>query len=293
MIRPFQNADTPRLVELVTAHFDRLGFEPTLTIDAIESRILGHPRFSRDDLLVCVDADRDTNRVTGFLRMVGRRAALVVIDPAEPIDDTLGELFAAATVDSVGAGVDACAELAGLIPPGVPIGVIDGDPVTRWLGSNGYRVDRRTTLYQTTTAGFRMPVNRQLLAIKRTQRMRAEPIAVADDPDVAWAYVHLSSTRLTLESDPQTTLASVHLADEHWRICRPDFAWIEITVAGSQTPDATAFVIGQYLASLTSMSFNATSACDDDDAARRSIFDTLRLTSAHHAATWIRSGIST
>ena len=184
-VRAYHNGDLGELVRVWNAHHGpRAGV--AVTGAQVQMLVLGSPGFRHEDVTVHTD---DADRVDGWVHRVGDVAVMLAIDPAGSAD--AAELLAAADVTMFGPTPADAGGYLGVSPltagGGYPA---DDEAVAASLRSAGWSVDTSFTTSAIAVRGYRPPVNRELLQLRRTA-----PVAFvespADDPEQAAATAHL------------------------------------------------------------------------------------------------------
>lgn len=191
-IRCFRNADPPRLADVWrSADLGPAAMQP-MTAALLEASVFSKPYFDREGLIVAADDDRvvgfahaafGPNRSrTGVDTQVG--ATLLVAVVPHPLQEQIGDELlrgCEAYLRRRGAGTilgGGSAELRsfylGLYGGSDLPGILDSSASMRRLFERaGYETGERIAVLRRSLHGFRPPVNRTQLAIRRTTALRA------------------------------------------------------------------------------------------------------------------------
>jgi ribosomal protein S18 acetylase RimI-like enzyme len=194
--RCFRNGDPPRLADIWrTADLGPGGFQP-MTVAWLESGVFSKPYFDREGLIVAVEGDRPVGFAhAGFTPTADGSAIdfttgttmLVVVVP-HASQDAIGDALLSRCEDYLlrrgartlmgGGGPDLGGFYLGLYGGSDLPGILDSSPgMAAVFRRAGYRQAERIAVLRRPLAGFRPPVNRLQLAIRR-----ATTLQVIDEP---------------------------------------------------------------------------------------------------------------
>lgn len=194
--RPFRNDDPPRLADVWrTADLGPGAFQP-MSAAWLESCVFSKPYFDRDGLVVALDGDRvvgfahagfGPNESATAIDTSTGTTMLVVVVPHEQHEAIAAGLLArceeylrkrGATTILGGGSPDVGGFYLGLYGGSDLPGILDSSPcMQRAFVRAGYEVAERFAVLRRSLAGFRPPVNRLQLAIRRATTLR-----VIDEP---------------------------------------------------------------------------------------------------------------
>jgi hypothetical protein len=220
--RTFQNADLPTLAELWCIHHATYRqppmVNPTVFEQAVASRLFfdasrllvavndGHPVawcqwFAGDDAVaslvaICFATDEiGTQAATGLLALVERDARA-----------------AGMTELQVGVHFQSAWGYQGLEPIGHGMGIdVADDRTNTLLEGLGYQESKRIDRWEVATVGYRPPVNRDLLAFRRSTMIQRDSKGLLP-PHLAAAMIHLEIERHSLvDTRSRAVLAAVDI----------------------------------------------------------------------------------
>ena len=312
--RPFQNWDPPALAEIWRAQLPLRGRVQAVTPPLLEKFIFGKPWFDRQGLIVACDGARPIGFVqAGFAASADRRdtdarqgtTCLVLVAPHEERAVVRVELLAAAEDYLRRRG--ATHLFAGCQPPLNPFylglygssdvpGVLASDAeFTSLLTGAGYRPHVRCTLWRRTLAGFRPPVDRQWMQVRR-RFAAAPPRDVL--PETWWdacVWAHHDWTRcdLTLagggEAVVSATLWDIEPLARDWGVQTVGLVRLDDTPA-ARGEGLTGFLLGEIMRQYQAQGYAALEAqAAADDPSLAEVFARLGLEQYDEAALWLKA----
>lgn len=215
--RPFLNSDPPLISEIWRAHPPMRALAQAMSPALLERLVLSKPYFDRFGLLMALEGGRPIGFVHGGfgprpdLATLDRRlgvVCLVMVLPHPQRDQIARKLLDrcehylrehGAKEIYGGSHTPLNPFYLGLYGGSELSGVLDADESMQiWLEASGYRPLRRRTVLQQPLAGFRPPVNRQQMKLRRRFNIDAE----ADPRATSWweacTLAHSDRSRFTL-----------------------------------------------------------------------------------------------
>jgi GNAT superfamily N-acetyltransferase len=311
--RPFQNWDPPALAEIWRTQPPLRGRVQAVTPPLLEKYVFGKPWFDRQGLIVACDGARPVGFAhAGFGASDDHRdvdptqgtVCLVMVAPHEQRGIISVELLNAAEdylrrrgAQQLYAGCQFPFNpfYLGLYGSSEVPGVLASDAqYLELLKDSGYRPTRRRTLWRRTLAGYRAPVDRQWMQVRR-RFIAATPFEVL--PDNWWeasVWAHFDWTRydLTLPNGGEPVISATT-----WDIEPLARSW-GLQTAGlvrmDDTPEAraeglTGFLLGETLRQCQTQGyaqFEAQAAADDTELA--TLFTKLGFEQYDEAALWAK-----
>ncbi len=225
-IRRFRNADLPALARLWTEHFQSQGLPFTAAVSAIifEQAVMSRLFFEPEGFLVATDRQGSPSGFAHWLANPhdpdsGNIVALCLlpeIDPG-PVGAALLTACEAAmreagkTTAWGGATQSDWTGYAGLPPLGPGEGILDADRrAVALFQQAGYAPQRRLTRYQIELAGYRPPVDRALMSLRRSTAVETGMHLPAQWRRAA-AFSHVDIERFTAKGRNGETVAWAEL----------------------------------------------------------------------------------
>ena len=291
-VRSFRNADLPGLLRTYRGHWSAVGVNASVNASIIERAFLSRSDFDPSHLLVAIAESkivgwsclRVVNSDAGEAELIslcfaGERAAEGgdrLLAAAERLAADLGAAqLRVGSIDAPGSG------LYGLSPHGGGWGVpICDTPTSSLLSRRAFRVDRELVRWMVDPTTFRLPVDRDLLMLRRSTRIEHQAMLPVD-PGLAAATSHLDLLRhrLIRHGDGEVLAEiDVWLSDLEVALMEGSRAMIDtrLTPAGP---------LGQTPAALTAVPTGCSTA-DRDEGHRRfligSVVQTLATRSIFH-----------
>ena len=228
-VRPFRNSDSPRIAEVWCAQPAERGLAQPMSATLFEEHVVAKPYFDRNGLLVAYDGDH----VVGFIhasfgpaedhQQLATDPGVILMLLVRPHDSE--HQIAAALIDSAEAYLHkkgARQLIAGGAPPldafytglygGTELsGVLASDErATTFFGEAGYVPVRTTDIYQRTLVGFRAPMDRQQMQLRRSTSFDFDLYPKPRDWWDAWTKITCERTRHALRKKTSgETLATV------------------------------------------------------------------------------------
>ena len=240
MIRTFSNADLPALTQLWNQHWTQLPTHVPIENATLEQAVLSRLFFEPDHLLVH-EADGQINAWCQFAlpprESPHQTAQILTLCWAESQAGLtlLGEVLTRCEdlgvrgVD-VGVSQDGWFGYAGLAPLGYGVGVPDFDVHnSQLLIQQGFEVKRTYCRWRASTMGYRLPVNRDVMQLRRSTTVEVDS-ALLNDCRQAQAYSHFDVCRYQLIDRGRNTLASLHAlkSDPEAEVMSPSHAIIDL-----------------------------------------------------------------
>lgn len=263
-IRPFRNADLPKLLEIWIQHWSTFGPPPELNTAKFEQAVLARRYFRPADLLV---AEEDGVVVGWIATAPSQQEDLTTMVCALcflPSTDSVGQqLLGAAQAMSQDAGNeqmqvglvrDQTQGYAGLDPIGHGIAVPVMDQRTsEILRQAGFTSEGEIVRMTASTHGYRPPVSRDSMQFRRSSQISTESY-VYDQTRRAAAMSHLDveATRLLSNSGELLAALRVWYSDPEAEVMDPTMAIVELSEAhqrGHLIP-AEIYLIGASIQSL-------------------------------------------
>jgi hypothetical protein len=281
-IRSFHNADLPTLVEIWNEHWSAIGMQANVTAAMFEQAVLSRRFFRADQLLVAQESEDPASRVQGWCHFVlpmeaengkveqgeaeGRGDAAIVCGLcARPSQRAaLDELLEAAeqriateTIRQIRVGLvrDSKLGYAGLNPMGHGVGVSNFDgPTVEALTQRGYQSYSTTLRMQVSVTGFRPPVSREAMQLRRSARVRVEPFS-HNSARRAASMSHLDVETHRLEDPAGNDLAKVNLwfSDAEAEVMDPTMVILDLHQPheSGELSGAESYLIGAVIQSLS------------------------------------------
>lgn len=196
--RPFRNSDPPQLAEIWRSQPASRGLAQPMTTALFERHVLNSPMFERQGLIVAIEGERLLGFVhTGFgpvaegnrLDTTSGAICALLVRPLDAPGTLAAELLAqgeaylkqqgASTV--LAGGIHRLGPFyLGLIGGSTCLGILCSDPSQQnFFASHGYTESFRGSILQCDLSGFRQPIDRRLMGIRR--RTQVVPV---EDPDL-------------------------------------------------------------------------------------------------------------
>ena len=222
-IRRFLNRDTFRLAAVWQEHWQMAGIATSTTASQLEQAILDKPFFSYEDLYV---VDRDGT---------GIAFAQLQIDPSEdpPIRARIATICVGQCDDRLGiarqlieAVLESCKQrgiktleagtilgdlsgLVGLEPYAGVIGLLDEDQfIVDLFRGFDFQTERSLSALELNLDTFRMPVDRDLLMLRRTANLEERPGSIPKDWRAACAHSHFDISKFLVLNRAGTIIAT-------------------------------------------------------------------------------------
>ena len=221
-IRSFKNADLPSLADIWCIHHAIYRRPPAVNVAVFEQAVASRLFFEPARLLVATICGEVTAWAQWFPGDSGTASlAALCFRPDPQAVDAVHELLRQVEANALGLGMKTISigvhsqsewGYQGLEPIGHGFGVdVADDRTNTLLEAIGYHESKRMDHWEVSTAGYRPPINRDLLMLRRSTRIRSEAVKNLS-PHLASAMVHLDVERHLL-SDARTNapLASVDL----------------------------------------------------------------------------------
>jgi hypothetical protein len=199
--RPFRNDDPPAIAEIWGAQPPSRGLMQPMTAAAFEHIVLAKPHFDRHGLLIAIDQGRPVGLAhagfgpTADGSSLDRSRGIVCLLMSAPLanqDEIAGELLRCAEeyLRSKGAVESFAGCCEGVNPFYLGIyggcgspGILATDATAlRAFAAAGYRPAQRRCVFQRDLVAFRVPVDRQLIDLKRKLQLDFQ----TDDAPVNW-----------------------------------------------------------------------------------------------------------
>lgn len=201
-IRPFTNLDPPAVAEVWKRCFQQPGLTHPVSVDLFERLVFGKLYFPESRLFLAFDGDKpmgfahaafgpNANR-TWISREAGVVCMLLVSPECPRREEVARELLdrceaylfeGGARSIQGGAAPPLAPFYAGLYGGSMPPGVYSTDSFTREaFSAAGYQAQGQTLICRRSLSGFRPPIDRQLMQIRRTMRLAT----VVDPPSRDW-----------------------------------------------------------------------------------------------------------
>jgi len=207
-IRSFLNADLPYLADIWCIHHATYRSPPLVNHSVFEQAVASRLFFDPSRLLVATNDDRPVAWCHWFPES-DQTASLEAFCflPETAGEDAVPELLqnvernaaaALMTALSVGVHFQSRHGYQGLDPVGHGLGVdVADDRTNTLLEALGYHETKRFDRWEVSTSGYRPPVNRDLLTLRRTTKIKRESSGFLP-PDVAAGMIHLEIERQAL-----------------------------------------------------------------------------------------------
>jgi hypothetical protein len=221
-IRPFQNSDLPKLADLWCIHHATYRNPPQVNTAVFEQAVAARLFFDASRLLVAIHQGQPIAWCQWFEgdNQVASLVALCFQTDVNAVD-SVRMLIAAVERDAsrsgmkelrVGVHYHSHWGYQGLEPIGHGVGIDMADDRTNTLlESLGYHEARRIDRWEVSTAGYRPPVNRDLLAFRRSTNIQRDAAGLLT-PHIAAAMVHLDIERHSLiDTRSRAVLAAVEI----------------------------------------------------------------------------------
>jgi hypothetical protein len=221
-IRSFQNSDLPKLAELWCIHHATYRNPPLVNASVFEQAVAARLFFDASCLLVAIDKGQPIAWCQWFAGD-NQIASLVALcfQTTVPAVDSARLLLAAVERDAsligmkelrVGVHYQSNWGYQGLEPIGHGVGIDMADDRTNtMLEGLGYHEARRIDRWEVATSGYRPPINRDLLAFRRSTSIQRDAAGLMT-PHLAAAMVHLDIERHSLvDSRSRAVLAAVEI----------------------------------------------------------------------------------
>lgn len=275
-IRSFHNADLMTLVEIWNEHWSAAGMQANVTAAMFEQAVLSRRFFQADHLLVAQESDAPASPVLGWCHFVLPK----MVDHGEGQDlcesaticglcargsrhDVLDELLenaeqriAKESINQIRVGLvrDRKLGYAGLAPMGHGIGVSNFDaPAVEALTQRGYQSHSTNIRMQASVMGFRPPVSRQAMQLRRSARVRTEAFSYRNARQAA-SMSHLDVETHCLEDPSGNDLAKINLwfSDAEAEVMDPTMVVLDLDQAheSSELSTAESYLIGAVIQSL-------------------------------------------
>lgn len=313
--RPFENWDPPALAEIWRTQRPIRGRMQSVTPQVLEQHVLAKPWFDRQGLIVACDGARPVGFAhAGFgadceLRRVDctqGTTCLVLIAPHEQRPQIAQELLAASEdhlrrrgAQQLFAGSQSPLNpfYLGLYGSSDTAGVLTSNKgFVELLQASGYVPKHRRVLAGRTLAGFRPPVDRQQMQVRRRFKVAGPTDVLPDNwwDACVWALHEISRFDLVLEGGGEPIISALF-----WDIDPLAASWGVRTVGLvklDDTPEAReqglstyllADVLKQYQASGYAH-FEAQAAAED--ASLRDLLKSLGLVEYDEGALWLKDG---
>lgn len=221
-IRSFLNADLPCLAELWCIHHATYREPPAVSSIVFQQAIASRLFFDASRLLVATSDQQPVAWCQWFPGENGVASLTAICFQTDPIANlAVKELLQAverrarlANMSRITVGVHYTSAWGyqGLEPIGHGLGVDVADERTNTLLEQaGYQEQKRIDRWEVATAGYRQPVNRDMLTFRRSAKIQRLSSA-AQAPELAAAMVHLDVERHTLvDLHSDAILASAEL----------------------------------------------------------------------------------
>lgn len=283
-IRPFRNADLPRLVDLWVRHASAYTAAPEISVAMFEQAVLARNFFNPATLLV---AEYD-GYIHAWCHWVDLPDAEEVILAAVCYSPEGGAAIAAPLLEQAESRIHAAGSrrivagplrdrdcgYAGLAPIGHGAGVPEADSrLTSLLRNAGYDDRHAVERLRVSTAPYRLPVSREGLQLGRTTRIQSE-LVIPDDPRRASAMSHLDIERhILVDHRSGATLAAIELwtSDPEVQVMMPSDAILDFApvAADGELDPPHLFLIGSLLRTLANRRiFHVETAIDRDQEGR-------------------------
>lgn len=221
-IRSFLNADLPHLADIWCIHHATYRSPPLVSHAVFEQAVASRLFFDPLRLLVATIDDRPIAWCHWFA--AGDQTASLeafCFLPDASAAEAAPELLRHVQEDAAAAGMTALLVgvhfqsrhgYQGLDPVGHGFGVdVADDRINTLLEAFDFQEKKRFDRWEVTTSGYRPPVNRDLLMLRRTTKMRRETSSFLP-PDLAAGMIHLDIERQALvDLRTNITLATVDL----------------------------------------------------------------------------------
>lgn len=312
--RPFQNWDPPALAEIWRTQPPLRGRMQAVTPPLLEKHVFAKPWFDRHGLIIACEGARPVGFVhAGFGASDDQRdvdtqqgtICLVMVAPHAERGQIAVELLAAAEdylrrrgAKQIYAGCQFPFNpfYLGLYGSSDVPGVLASDgPAIELLRGAGFRATTRRTLWRRSLAGFRVPVDRQWMQVRR-RFVAAPPIEVLPESwwdACVWAHHEWTRCDLTLPGGGEPVISAIV-----WDIEPLARGWGQQTVGLvrlDDTPEArseglTSFLLGEALRQYQTQGYALFEAqAQADDAALADVFTRLGLERYDEAALWMKT----
>ncbi|WP_197169306.1 hypothetical protein [Novipirellula galeiformis] len=285
IIRPFCNADLPRLVNVWIEHWSCLGASPPVAMATMEQAILARTFFDPANLLIAqsdgdvlawchvavdgaVDSEIDTTVPKSGVpeESVATRSGRILAFCFSPDGglEVCDSLLAAAEArvkalgaDELNVGLvrDCFDGYVGLPPIGHGIGVPEGDTrMTALLARSGYTLGESISRLVASTSPYRPPINREALQFRRTTRGVRET-QIPTQPRLGSAMSHFDIERhQVVDHRTAEVLAEVGLwcSDVEAQVMDGAHAILDLTplAEAGQLKSVESFLIGSLIQTL-------------------------------------------
>lgn len=301
MIRTFRNADVPALADVWIRHWSTMAPPPQVTMAMMEQALLARTFFDAS-LLIVSEAE---NGISGFCHLCDNDSnfvlcSLCVIPEAQ--DQVGNELLSGAIKHAhalapkpVVAGIvrDNHFGYAGLEPVGHGVGIPEFDRRShQWLTQNGFEVSRRSVRMVASSEGYRPPISREAVQLRRTSKMDRRATTSAD-PRTASAMAHFDVDRYQLSDKSGSLLTSLDLwcSDPEAEVMKSSHALVDLNEAherGTLEP-AESFLLASMLQSLAERHiFSVETVVDDDRTELQKQLQTLHFQPQDAGHLWRR-----
>lgn len=312
-IRPFCNADVPRLVRLWNQHWASFGPDPQVNLRQMEQAVLSRTGFDPDLLLITDTPDsadpEDADQAGGWCQVScdphdPSAATITAVCLAAQADESLAcELIAAAATRaeqrgvrrlSVGVIRDSRYGLAGLPPVGYGVGVADADQrLVTALQRSGFQPVQRAIRYTGSVSGYRPPINRDVVQLRRTTDIQVVSI-IDETPSSAAALSHLDveAHQLLDRDGAKITAIRMWFSDLDAKVMSPAVAIAELPAAEVSQPlsGAEAYLLSTIIGSLSIRGIAVVeTVIDEEHTELASQLETLQLAPGDRGARWERS----
>ena len=219
-IRPFLNTDLPKLADLWCIHHATYRNPPQVSASVFEQAVASRLFFDASRLLVAVNQGQPVAWSQWFAAENQVASIVALCFQTDPTAvSAVQKLLAMIERDAAVAGMN---ELQigvhfqsswgyqGLDPIGHGVGIdIADDRTNTLLESLGYQETKRIDRWEVSTTGYRPPVNRDLLAFRRSTIIQRDPAGLLT-PHLAAAMIHLDVERHSLvDTRTRAVLAAV------------------------------------------------------------------------------------
>ena len=240
-IRTFHNADLPDLTRIWNQHFGAIGYDSQVTNAQFEQAVLSRTFFHAEQLLIA-EAD---GQPTAWAHLQpasadGLPSTLSAVCVSWDCPDDLVQELIRETVQRVppnagseiqaGISDPASAGYAGLTPTGPGIGIPTSDTrVNSCLESAGFQKQTSRVRLQASVTGFRPPVNRAAMQLRRSSRV-AQRTTYPESARMARSMSHLDIANFQLIDRTDEQLASIDfwLGDPEAEVMQPTAAILDL-----------------------------------------------------------------
>jgi hypothetical protein len=301
-VRSVHNADLPSLVAIWNQHWNRLGFPVAVSWTRFEQAILSRTFFRPESLLI-VEAEAKPLGWAHFLHLPESASTAVVCAiclgahcspdlAAELLRETLVRIDATgAHKIEVGTAQDSLLGYGGLAPVGHCFGIPKRDQVVaRLLAEQGFQPSEDFVRLLVTVPGYRPPVSREGLQLRRISRVERQK-RVPHDLRQASSMSHLDIETFRLLDRTNKELAQLDLwfSDAEAEVMSPGTVILDLARTGVMSPEQM-YLLGATIVSLSDRRISNVEAVIRSDAhVLQNQLQSLQFQIADEGSIWRRS----